>query len=204
MPPWIANALEGYGLWILFGIVFLNNMGLPVPGDTFLLAAGVLAQDGVLPFQGVVGAAGAACFLGGTVGYLVGRHWGRKVLRRLPLRWITPERMKQAERFLDRYGGPAVFFARFVALVHPVTGLFAGVGRMRPVPFLFFNLLGSAAYALLYVSLGYFFGESWDWLKGWIGRAGALTLAGLLILLGLAYLIRRRFPALFSLFPKAK
>jgi membrane protein DedA with SNARE-associated domain len=91
-----------------------------------------------------------------------------------------------------------------VALVHPVTGLFAGVGRMRPLPFLFFNLLGSAAYALLYASLGYFFGESWDLIKEWMGRAGVLSLAGLLILAGLAYLIRRRFPSLLSLFSKVK
>ena len=204
MPEWIAALLRDQGLWILFGVVFLNNAGLPIPGDTFLLAAGVLSQSGLLPFSWVVFAAGSACFLGGAAGYIVGRKWGRKALRQLPFLRLTQERTRQVEKFLDRYGGPAVFFARFVAFVHPVTGLFAGVGRMRWTPFLFFNLMGAAAYALLYGALGYFFGESWEYLKVWIGRAGTLSLAGLLILAALAYLIRRYFPALLAWISKVK
>lgn len=191
MLDWLENVLGDYGYPLVFLAVLLNNLGVPVPGDSFLLAAGWLCAEGYFPFGGMVAVGTAACFLGGTAGYEMGRRVGRKMLRRS--RWfrLKPERFDRMDRFFKKYGAKAVFFARFVALVHPVTGLLAGMGRIPRRPFLFYNLAGSAAYALIYVSAGYLFGDSWNLLAHWAGRAAVYTLAAVLALVLFNFLLRQ-------------
>lgn len=191
MPEWIEYLLNNYGYLIVFLVVFLNNAGIPVPGDTFLLGAGFLVQSGMLYLGWTVASGTLACFLGGLLGYWVGRRGGRKFLLRNRFFRITPEKMDQVERFIKRKGAKAVFFARFVALLHPVTGILSGVGKLPFLPFLIWNLAGSVAYALVYTLLGYFFGESWDMLKVWLGRTAIYTFAAVVVLASISWIIRK-------------
>jgi len=200
MPDWLFSLLNDYGYLILFLVVFLNNAGIPLPGDTFLLAAGALSEGGLLAPHWTVAAGAAACFLGGTLGYEVGRRMGRRLLTHP--RWfrLGPDKMDRIDRFFQRYGPKAVFFARFVALVHPVTGILAGVGGIPRRIFMVYNLAGSVAYSLCYTFLGYFFGESWDWLKAWLGKTAVYFLALLLVLVLLTTVLRRPLSGLLERF----
>lgn len=204
MPDWLQNLLNDYGYWIVFAVVFLNNIGLPVPGDTFLLGAGFLTAEDMFHLPVTITVAATACFMGGNTGYWAGRRYGRKILERVGFLRMTPEKIDQVEGFLRRQGAKAVFFARFVALVHPVTGLLAGVGRINPGPFLAYNLLGSEAYAMTYALLGYFFGESWELLKHWLGRTAIYSLAFLLVIIFLTLILRRPVSMLLERFSKKR
>ena len=200
MPDWLEDLLGLYGYPILFLAVFLNNAGIPIPGDTVLLGSGFLAEEGLFSLGWVIFIATLACFSGGCLGYWVGRRLGRKLILRS--RWLrnSPERVEQMERFFKKHGPKAIFFARFVALVHPVTGLLAGMGKIPLRAFLFYNLAGSAAYAACYACAGYFFGDSWDLLKGWLGKAALYALGLVLLLILLTFLFRQPFQLLWARF----
>lgn len=198
MPGWIQTLLGHYGYSIVFLAVLLNELAPPIPGETLLLGAGWLCADGALSLGWVITLGAVACFLGGDLGYWMGRRVGWKIIRRS--RWLRskPERIDWTRRFLKKNGAKAVFFARLVSLMHPVTGLFAGIFRVRFRPFLVYNLLGSTAYAAIYASLGYFFGESWEIAGLWLGRAALYGLAVLLTVLLLATALRRPLPLLMA------
>ncbi|HVZ81463.1 MAG TPA: DedA family protein [bacterium] len=185
MFHWFQTMLAQYGYGAVFLVVFLNNLLLPIPGDSTLVGAGFLAQKGVLAFWGVVASGTAGCFLGGCGGYWIGFRFGRRFLARN--RWlpITPRTARHWELFFERFGPKFVFFARFVALLHPVTGLLTGIWRTPLRPFLVYNLAGAFAYSTLYVLLGYFFGQKWELFKTWIGP---VALYGILIVAALGIL----------------
>ena len=198
MPDWLPGLLGNYGYPVLFLVVFLNNAGLPLPGDTALLGAGLLAQQGFLSLTGVVITAALACSAGCTCGYWVGRRLGRKLMLRSHWRKMTPERVGQMDRFFKKHGPKTIFFSRFVALLHPVTGILAGVGKTPLVPFLAYNFAGSAVYSLVYGSIGYFFGQSWGGMKLWVGRGALYALVFLSVIVLLTVLLRRPVLALFA------
>lgn len=187
MLHWFQTMLALYGYWVVFLVVFLNNLCFPIPGDSVLVGAGFLAEKGTLSLAGVVAAGTAACFLGGCGGYWIGSRFGRKFLKRNPWIPITPQSEKQVEVFFQKFGPKFVLFARFVALLHPVTGLLTGMWRTPLRPFLAYNLAGALAYSTIYAFLGYFFGEKWELFKSWIGPVAlyGILIAGALLTLGL-------------------
>jgi len=173
------------GYWVLFTVLFLNNIGLPLPGDTMLLGGGFLVGRGVFSFGAVAAFGTAACFLGSCGAYWFGCRYGRLLLNKIKWFGDHPGRVEQMDRFFQKYGPKVVFFARFVALLHPVTGLLAGIWKTPFRPFLFYNLAGSAAYAVIYTLAGYFFGQRWEIFKSWIGPVAfyiLLIAAALLVL----------------------
>jgi membrane protein DedA with SNARE-associated domain len=176
---------------MIFLVVFLNNLGFPLPGDSMLLGGGFLAGKGVLAEWAVVACGTMGCFLGGTGAYWLGLRYGRRFLTR-EIRWlrITPERVAAVERFFGKYGAKTVFFARLVALLHPVTGLLAGLGKTPFGPFLLFNFLGALTYSALYVLAGRFFGQRWDQLKSWAGPTALYGLLGGAAILVLLFFLR--------------
>lgn len=149
-----------------------------------LLGGGFLVGRGVFSFWAVVSIGTAACFLGSSGAYWIGLRFGRQFLEKI--RWfrVHPQRVEQMDRFFEKFGPKVVFFARFVALLHPVTGLLAGIWKTPLRPFLFYNLAGSAVYAIIYTLAGYFFGQRWEIFKSWLGPAFymLIILAAFLIL----------------------
>jgi membrane protein DedA with SNARE-associated domain len=183
----LLHLIGRYGyLAVIFG-VSLEGAGVPLPGETVLIAAGALVHRGVLDlgdtlFFGILGAV-----VGGQIGYWVGRFGGRPFV----LRWgrfalITPERLGHAEAFFARHGGSAVFLARFVVGLRVFGALVAGTSRMPWGKFAFYNVLGGTVWASVIVSLGYFLWASISLVEHWIGRASLLLLA----VLALALLMR--------------
>jgi membrane protein DedA with SNARE-associated domain len=193
MLHWLHSLLPGiphHGYLLVFIVVFLNNIGLPLPGETILLGAGfILGKDAGSLWQPMV-AGTAASFLGGICSFWMGRRLGHGVLGKIHWLHLTPERLKWPEHFFKRHGPKTVFIARFIALFPPVAAnLLAGMAKMPWRIFLFYNLTGSAVYTTSYILLGYFFGKKWKLLQAWLGPTLLyLILAGLaLIVLGVVF-----------------
>jgi len=167
MADWMQTLLANYGYAAIFTVLFLNNFGLPIPGTTLLLAAGFLVGTGTLSLGVTVITATAACFMGTTCSYGIGRRYGGHLLEKIHWLRLTHQRLRYMEHFFKRYGAKGVFFARFVSVLHPVIGLLSGIGRTPIRPFLFFNFIGSAGYALLYTLVGKYFGQRWGFHKLW-------------------------------------
>src|SRR5919206_2986401 len=186
----ILSLIAQYGYVIVFLGVMLESAGVPLPGETILIAAGFLVQQGHLDLGDAIifGILGAV--VGDQIGYWVGREGGRRFV----LRWgryvlITQERLERAEGFFARHGGKAVFLARFVAGLRVFGALVAGISRMRWRTFLFYNALGGALWATAVVTVGYLLGGSLNLIERWAGRASILLaiLIALAIALYLAY-----------------
>jgi membrane protein DedA with SNARE-associated domain len=184
MLPWLRSLLPDlphYGYALIFIVVFLNNVGAPLPGETLLLGAGfVLGRAESSLWQPIL-ASTLACFLGGVCAFWLGRHLGHSRIEALHWLHLTPKRREWPERIFKRYGAKVVFITRFIALFPPVVAnLLAGTTTMPWGPFLFFDLMGSAAYAITYILVGFFFGKKWKLLEAWLGpTASHLILAGI-------------------------
>lgn len=158
---WLQDLIQVYGLWILFIVVMLESMGVPMPGETALVAAALYAgsthQIGIVS---VVLVAASAAIIGDNIGYLIGHTIGIRVLVRYGqyLRLNEP-RLKVGQYLFLRHGGKIVFFGRFVAFLRTYAALLAGVNRMSWPHFLFMNTLGGICWASLFAGGAYLFGE---------------------------------------------
>ena len=204
MFDWLQALLADHGYLVVFMVVFFNNLCLPIPGDTTLLGAGFLVGKGTLSLWPVVASGTVACFLGGNGGYWIGRRLGHRLLKKIRWLQVTPKRVKQVERFFEKYGAKAVFLARFVALLHPVTGLLAGMWKTPLRPFLFYNLVGAFAYATTYTLVGYFFGQRWELFKSAMGPIVLYVLLIIVALLILGLFLRRSIRVFFAGFSNKK
>ena len=151
----IPSLIEQYGYLIVFLGVMLEGVGIPLPGETVLIAAGALAHHSYLSLWETMAFGGLGAVVGGQVGYGVGRFGGRPfVLRWGRYAFITPEHLGRAERFFERHGGRAVFLTRFITGLRVFGALVAGMSRMPWGRFALYNVLGGTAWATAAVWLG--------------------------------------------------
>lgn len=184
--------IQAYGLWVLFGFVFLESTGIPLPGETALIAAGLYA-GATHDFQlwMVILVAFAAAVTGDTMGYAIGRRFGGALLSRHG-RWvgITPRRLRIADYLFHCHGGKIVFMGRFVALLRVLAALLAGAHRMRWPRFAIANAVGGLCWASLFAAAAYAFGDRVRQVERPVAL-GLLALAALLLLA--AFLMARRW-----------
>jgi membrane protein DedA with SNARE-associated domain len=154
--------VEHWGLWVVFGVIFLEVAGLPfIPGETVLITAAALASQGHGNIVAIIVVAIAAAILGALFGYVVGRRWGREALNRWPrFERASRKGIDRSQEFFDRHGGKAVFLGRFVPIVRATLGWMAGLGHMPFWRFLFWNVLGAVAWATTIGLLAYYVGEA--------------------------------------------
>jgi membrane protein DedA with SNARE-associated domain len=185
-----------YGYPVLFLGVLLENAGVPVPGETAVLVASFLASPaGGARFHlgWVIGLTCVAAVLGDNLGYWLGRRWARPRLQRnRGFLFLTPERFQKAEAYFTRYGIWTVLVARFIAGLRVVAAPAAGAAGMHWPRFFLANATGALAWAITVSLLGYFFGRSWELLHHWLYWGAWLIPAGILLVVGLRYLWRRR------------
>lgn len=129
-------------------LVGAESTGVPVPGETALIAAGVFANEGELEIVAVIAIAAAAAIVGDNLGYLIGRHGGRRLLEaKGPLEGHRLSIIEKGEPFFERHGAKAVFLGRWVAGLRIAAAWLAGITHMRWRVFFFWNLLGGLAWA---------------------------------------------------------
>jgi membrane protein DedA with SNARE-associated domain len=188
----LLNLFKAYGYWIVFFGVMLENAGLPVPGETILLAAGFFASQHHFSVLGVMSIATTGAVMGDNCGYWVGHRVGRGLLVRYG-RYVmlTESRFRGMEKYFESHGDKTVLVARFITGFRVFTALFAGATGMRWSRFLLFNVLGAISWAVVMTLLGFFFGKSWNLLEQYIKGAG-LVLAAVLAVTFIVYQILRR------------
>jgi membrane protein DedA with SNARE-associated domain len=152
--------LEQYGYLGVAGLVFLEDFGVPVPGEIMLIAAAVFAGAGQMNIAGVFVVAVLAAVLGDNIGFVVGHFGGRPLAERYGRYiFLTPQRLDRAEGFFSRHGGKVVVVARFIDGLRQVNGLLAGIAGMHWPKFLAYNALGAALWVGTWCALGYLAGE---------------------------------------------
>jgi undecaprenyl-diphosphatase len=147
--------------------------GVPLPGETALITAALLASAGHLSLAGVIAVAATAAIVGDNVGYLIGRRGGRWLLTR-PGRWER-ERLalvERGERFFERHGGKTVFFGRWLPVLRITAAWLAGVHRMHWIRFALWNALGGISWAVTVGVAAYAVGEAAKSVLRYAGLAG--------------------------------
>ena len=173
-----------YGYFVVFFGVLLENAGVPVPGETILLAAGFFAAQGHFHLWMVMIVAASGAMLGDNAGYAVGHRVGRAALERYGrYLFLTRKRLRKLDKFFARHGDKTILFARFVTGLRVFAALFAGAARMPWLTFVAYNMAGAILWSVAITLLGFFFGQSWELLHRWLGRAGLLV--GLAVLLAI-------------------
>jgi membrane protein DedA with SNARE-associated domain len=157
----LALPTSGLAYLLLALLVGGESAGAPLPGETALITAAVLASQGKLDLPAVVATAAAAAIVGDNFGYLLGRHGARRLLTR-PGRFERARRrfLQRGEAFFERHGSKTVFFGRWLPFLRVTAALLAGAHRMRWPTFLAWNALGGIAWALSVGIAGYVLGEA--------------------------------------------
>jgi membrane protein DedA with SNARE-associated domain len=193
MTAWLDEFLDSYAYVLVAVVVGLESMGLPLPGETILLAAAAYAGVGGLSLPGVIASAAAGAIVGDSIGYWLGRRGGLALLARFPrLQRLTRRKLASAQTFFARYGAATVFLGRFVALLRMFAAFLAGVARMPYATFFFYNVAGGVCWAVLMGLLGFTFGSNLARLERWVGRLGLLALALVGFALVVTVLVHRR------------
>lgn len=192
----LAPLLDQYGYLAVGVLIFMEDFGIPAPGETILLTAAIYAGAGQLNVAVIMVVAVLAAVAGDNLGYLIGRVGGRPFVRR----WghyvlLPPERFRKVEEFFDRHGGKVVTVARFIPGLREANGIVAGTIGMPWLRFLAFNALGAALWVTVWTVLGYtagaYIGEIYDE----IARYFTYLVIGLVVLalaLIVRHLLRRR------------
>ncbi|MEL6910157.1 MAG: DedA family protein [Cyanobacteria bacterium J06629_2] len=168
-----------YGYWTVFVGIAIENMGIPLPGETIVIVGGFLAGSGELNYWWVLGSAIAGAVLGDNFGYWVGRVGGWRLIVKIGTIFRLQE--QQLEQVKDRYSQnavQAVFFGRFITLLRIFAGPLAGITRMPYKQFLLCNFGGAAVWATVIVSVAFFLGQavSLEQIVGWIAQIGVVGL----------------------------
>jgi membrane protein DedA with SNARE-associated domain len=189
----LRNAVAHYGYWAVGAALLLENIGLPLPGETILLLASFLAfsqHELHLPWIILVGT--IVTTVGGSLGFALGHYGGRPLLDRY-LRFfrIPPATLERGENLFSQFGAVTIFFARFVFGIRLIAGPLAGVLRMPWRKFLIWNFFGAAAWVTVISTVGYFFGRHWNRLERVLKRFD-IAVAILVVLIAIFWWYRNR------------
>jgi membrane protein DedA with SNARE-associated domain len=193
VPVWLTDLFARYGYFVVFFGILLENAGVPVPGETILLAGAALARFGHLSLPWVIIVAVCGAVFGDNVGFYIGRRGGRVLIERHGrLLGVTAKRLIAFDAFFAKHGAKTVFIARFVTGLRVVGAVLAGASTLPWSRFLLFNAAGAVAWASTFGAAGYVLGYSWDAIERWIGHLGLALLVVLAAAGAVAFVRSRR------------
>jgi membrane protein DedA with SNARE-associated domain len=188
--PSIAHLIHAYGLLVVAATIGLEGVGFPVPGETSLIVASVIAgTHHELSIVAVILTAAVASIVGRTVGYLIGRYFGYWLLLRYgSYIWINEARIKLGQYLFLRHGGKIVIVAQFVPVLRTVAGVMAGANRMPWPRFLLANIVGAFVWAIFFGIAAYTLGRQVERLATW--GVVVLVIATVIVLAIAAHFVR--------------
>ena len=189
----VLTFIEQHSQWalvLMFALLTLESFGLPVPGETALIACSVLASQGSLSIAWVIVVGVTAAIIGDNLGYWAARRGGRPLLERHRLtRGYAEKYLPRGERFFAKHGAKAVFFGRFVAVLRVTAAWIAGISHMDWWRFLLWNALGGIVWATGVSLISYYLGDA---AAKALSRYGLYAAGGAILLSALGFLIVRR------------
>ncbi|HUO05332.1 MAG TPA: DedA family protein [Candidatus Binataceae bacterium] len=197
-PAGIAEWISTWGYWGIFSLVFVGNIGIPVPEETVMLAAGFLAGQGLLDLRAVYVVVVVSAVIGDCCGYLAGRTGGQRLMARLSetFAFLRP-RYDRLQIFFQSHGSKAVFMARFIAGVRFMAGPMAGACGMPFWQFLGWNVLGAITWCTMVVTVGYLAGDELYPMLAMAHQASAWIAVGAVLIVALLYVFwwREKHPS---------
>ncbi len=196
----IGDIAQALGAWtyVLVGVLaYLETgafIGLVAPGETVVIAGGVIAGQGEIALIPLIGLVWAAAILGDTTSFFIGRRLGKSFLERHgPKVKITPERLQQVDGYFQRHGGKTILIGRFIGLVRALAPFIAGSSGMQYRRFLPFSIVGTGLWSGIFCVLGYVFWRSFDQVAHIAGQAifGFGLTVGVIVAIVVAYRRRR-------------
>lgn len=185
-----------YGYWVIFFGVMLENGGVPVPGETVLLFAGFLANQGQINLVRAIITAIAGASVGDTLGYCLGRYGSKALIDKCRKRLgFFARHFDRAQTYYLKHGQWAVFVARFITGLRMFSGIVAGSFKMPYLRFLAFDFSGAVIWATTICSVGFFFGSNWDRLVHLVKQFDwfILSVMGVgIVVSGVVYYLRER------------
>ncbi|TAF05889.1 MAG: DedA family protein [Nostocales cyanobacterium] len=175
----IQEFAQSYGYWAIFLGILLENLGIPLPGETVTLVGGFLAGSDELNYWLVLGDAVTGAVIGGNCGYWIGRVGGWPFLLQVgKIFRISEARLLSIKEQFSENAAKAVFFGRFFALLRIFASPLAGIAEMSFGKFLVYNLAGATTWASVMVTLAFFAGRivSLEQLVAWVSQFAILAL----------------------------
>lgn len=182
----IQEFAQSYGYWAIFFGILLENLGIPLPGETVTLVGGFLAGSDELNYWLVLGNAIAGAVIGGNCGYWIGRVGGWPFLLKAgKIFRLSEVRLLSIKEQFSENAAKAVFFGRFFALLRIFSAPLAGIAEMPFGKFLVYNLAGATAWATTMVTLAFFAGKvvSLEQLVAWVSKFAILALLILVVVI---------------------
>jgi membrane protein DedA with SNARE-associated domain len=193
----LSGLLDQYGYLGIAAVVFVESFGVPAPGETAIIVGAVAAGHGRLNIVGVAVVAFFAAVIGDSLGYLIGRTGGRRLVLRFG-RYVrlTAARLDRVEAFMGRHGPKVVMAARFVEGLRQLNGVVAGTTGMPWRRFVVFNAIGAALWVGVWSTAGYFAGDHLTAIEATFHRYQWYAIAAVLLALAgylsLRWMRRRR------------
>ena len=150
------------GLALIAFMVFAESgllFGFFFPGDTLLIAGGILAAGGAFNIITLILVVVVSAILGGLSGYIIGLKAGPKLFVKKDGIIFRAEYVEKSEDFYERHGGKTIMLARFIPIIRTFAPVVAGIGRMNGAKFMFYNIIGSTIWAVGVTTLAYYFGQ---------------------------------------------
>jgi membrane protein DedA with SNARE-associated domain len=184
----VIHFFTSHGLPLLFVVIMLESFGIPLPGETALIAFGVLASQGHYSIASVIVVAATAAIVGDNLGYwLIGRWGGRRLFERSRYARRYADRFLPAtERLMAKHGGKVVFFGRFVTVLRYTAAWAAGLARMPWWRFLFWNAAGGICWAVAVGLVAYYGGAA---AADAIQRYGIYAAAGIAVVVVIGFFV---------------
>jgi membrane protein DedA with SNARE-associated domain/membrane-associated phospholipid phosphatase len=193
----VAKALGPWTYALVGVMAFLETgafVGLIAPGETVVMAGGVIAGQGEIELLPLIGIVWVCAVLGDTTSFYIGRRLGRRFLEKHgPRVKISHERLEQVDGYFERHGGKTILIGRFIGLVRALAPFIAGSSGLRYRRFIPYSIVGCGAWATLFCVLGYIFWRSFDKVEHLVGQAlfGFAVTVGVIAAVVVAYRRRR-------------
>jgi membrane protein DedA with SNARE-associated domain len=185
----LTHLIANYGYVAIGCIIALESMGLPLPGESALVAAALYASQHDQNIAAVVAAAATGAIVGDNVGYWIGREFGYRLLLRYGAAiGLSTSKIKLGQYLFMRHGGKVVFFGRFVAVLRVLAALLAGVNRMDWRRFLLANAAGAILWACVVGFAAYAFGRAVLDVRGPVGIG--LIAIGVALIIAAVWVVR--------------
>ena len=190
----IAHLIHAYGLLVVAGLIGLECVGFPFPGETVLIVASVIAgTEHYLNIAPVILTAAGAAIIGRMIGYVIGLECGYWLLIRYGgYLWITESRIKLGQYLFLRHGGKIILIAQFLPVLRSIAGILAGANRMPWLRFMLTSIIGAFLWATLFGLAAYSLGRQVERLTG---RMALVFGLGILIVIVVAAVFVKRHEA---------